>query len=237
MKKYLIYALTDPRTNEIRYVGKSESGLRRPRAHRCPSNHTKTHCSRWIAELTTAGLTYGIQVLEEVTAADLLDVAECRWIARLRTEGCPLTNITDGGGGTRGWRWTDEQRQRQSDRLRGRPLSEDTRQRLSAAQTGHQHSTETLAKMSATRKGRTPSAEHRTALAHAGMGHPVSDEARAKMAAAKQGKKRSRESVEASARGLRGHIVSEETKAKIAEAQRKRHAAKRDQKLEPIDPV
>jgi hypothetical protein len=232
-KQYLIYALTDPRTGEIRYVGKSEHGLARPRAHDCPSNRTNTYCSRWIAKLKAQGITYGIQVLEELSARDLLSEAEERWIAKLRAEGCKLTNLTNGGGGTKGRSWTEEQRRRQSERCKGVPLSLEQREKLRIANTGKKASAETKAKMSATRKGRTISEAHRKALSESLKGHPVSAEAREKMAAAKRGKKQEPEVVAARAQRMKGHIVTAETRARISEAKRRSNAAKRAKQVEP----
>jgi hypothetical protein len=56
--KFLIYAMADPRTEELRYVGKSCSGLRRQRQHLCPStlqSKPKTYCSAWIKSIFLQG--------------------------------------------------------------------------------------------------------------------------------------------------------------------------------------
>lgn len=39
--KFLIYGLTDPITDELRYIGRSSSGLNRPRQHLAPSVYNK----------------------------------------------------------------------------------------------------------------------------------------------------------------------------------------------------
>lgn len=38
MPRHLIYALVDSQTQEVRYVGRSSSGLARPKAHMYPCN-------------------------------------------------------------------------------------------------------------------------------------------------------------------------------------------------------
>lgn len=94
---FLIYGLVDPRTRLIRYVGLSSSGLRRPRAHRCPSC-PDTYCRRWVITLQRLELDYAIVVLETVSNAIELADAERWWIAYGRACGWPLTNCTSGGG-------------------------------------------------------------------------------------------------------------------------------------------
>jgi len=79
--KYLIYGLYDPRTGDCRYIGKSSSGLDRPKDHGRSSTlrYEDTYKSRWIKELLSQGLSYDIKVLEEPTREELSN-AEIRWI-------------------------------------------------------------------------------------------------------------------------------------------------------------
>ena len=101
--QFIIYGLTDPDTNEVRYVGKSASGLDRPREHKKPCNlETETHKNHWIKSLMNQGKTYGIKVIEEVTNPDLLSDREIYWIATYKQSGVKLTNGTDGGEGALG---------------------------------------------------------------------------------------------------------------------------------------
>ena len=107
--RFIIYALIDPRTGAVRYVGKSSSGLERPRDHaRCARGDTSTHCARWIRQLQAFGLTYEIVVLEVASAAAPLGDRERWWIAFARAWGCSLTNLTDGGDGSPGYAHTAE---------------------------------------------------------------------------------------------------------------------------------
>ena len=101
MTRYLIYGLIDPRNEGLRYIGRSSSGLNRPKAHE--RDTTNSHKTRWIAQLKAAGLTYEIEVLEVVESPDLLNEAECFFIAYFRSLGCRLTNLTDGGERVGGW--------------------------------------------------------------------------------------------------------------------------------------
>lgn len=100
--KFLIYGLVDPRTKLVRYVGKSSSGLTRPRSHLCPSNLAhRTYSARWIKSLLALGLRYEIVVLE-TPHKEILSDTERWWIAYGRASGWPLTNLTDGGEGAFG---------------------------------------------------------------------------------------------------------------------------------------
>lgn len=74
MNKYIIYGLVDPRSGELRYVGKSCSGLKRPKAHLAPSNLKKaTHKNNWIRQLLAAGARPDILVIEETDEAGLVE--------------------------------------------------------------------------------------------------------------------------------------------------------------------
>jgi len=121
-------------------------------------------------------------------------------------------------------------------------LSEDTKKKLSAINTGKKHSAETRAKMSASHKGlaskwmkgRSPSAATRAKLSVAGMGRIPTEETRAKLSAANKGTK---PSVLAIARGIEvntgkhssrkgkpGKKHSDETRRKMSESHKTRLA-------------
>lgn len=112
--RYLIYALVDPCTYEIRYVGKSTSGMYRPRSHKQPSSlRKKDHKNHWIKKLQSEGKLYEIAVLEYVSDPSKLSAAEIKWISFIRCLGCHrLTNLTDGGEGSLGRNKTPEEIER-----------------------------------------------------------------------------------------------------------------------------
>lgn len=104
MSKYLVYALKDPRTQEIRYIGKSSIGLKRPKKHKNSSElKKKTHKTYWIKSLISLGLMYEIEVLEECSSEEQVMQQEMYWIKFHRDIGTDLTNLTDGGEGNSGW--------------------------------------------------------------------------------------------------------------------------------------
>lgn len=113
MKITKIYVLRDPRTNEVRYVGKTVKDLSsRLSAHINASRKKKTHCGQWIQSLWKIGLR---PIAEEIDQA-LGDWAEKErfWIAHYRAETAKLTNQCDGGEGVCGIVWSAERRQHHS---------------------------------------------------------------------------------------------------------------------------
>lgn len=97
-----VYGLTDPRTGEVRYVGKTTWTL----AHRLKGHisdakcNTHTHKARWINDVLKVGLRPRAVPLETVPSAQW-EQAERRWIAAFPR----LTNTT-AGGQVGGWGWS-----------------------------------------------------------------------------------------------------------------------------------
>lgn len=204
----IIYGLVDPRTQLVRYVGKSTSGLTRPRAHRSASGRAAaTHSANWIRQLKSLGLDYEIVVLDQGSATEL-PALERWWISYGRASGWPLTNLTDGGEGSVGATQSAETRARISAANRGRKRTPEFRARMSVI--AKSRSPETLAKIGAA-SAALP-AETRARIGMQLRGRKASPELRAKLSAAHM-----------------GHVVSEETRRKIAESNRRTKALKRMQ--------
>ena len=101
MSRIFIYGLRDPRSMMIRYVGKTNTGMRRPLSHaekQCLDIERNTHKVNWIRSLLKLGLMYEVVVLEHVSIVADLDSAERKWIRWGREAGV-LVNLTDGGTG------------------------------------------------------------------------------------------------------------------------------------------
>src|SRR5215472_11891881 len=93
---WVIYVLRCPRTNAIRYVGKTTQ---------IPRNRLRTHIAesqvqsatsarnRWVASLVAIGLRPTIEVVESGSGNAWKD-SERWWIAFYRTQGVELTNGT-----------------------------------------------------------------------------------------------------------------------------------------------
>ncbi len=147
--KFIIYGLVDPRNGQLRYIGKSTSGLRRPQEHSHPSRLKKnTHKINWILQLRSLGLKPIITVLQEFGETDILYQAEHFGISYFRQLGMPLTNLADGGPGSTGATWvhTDESKKNMSIARKGKGIpnqydlgaimSEETKRKISLAHIG-----------------------------------------------------------------------------------------------------
>lgn len=108
MRSYLVYGLIDPRSKELRYVGLTMTGLQfRMYQHlRDARVGVQRRCARWLKGLLAAGLAPEVEVLEVCKSAGTMVEAEQHHIAYFRSIGCNLTNLTDGGDGTFGYRHT-----------------------------------------------------------------------------------------------------------------------------------
>jgi len=139
--QFIIYGLEDPRTGEVRYVGKSSSGLRRARSHSGPKRSASehTHKARWVRSLLARGEKPRVVVLEVCAADDLADV-ECYWIAQGRGLGWRLTNATKGGDGLGGFKHSAATKKKigaaNASALRGRRATAEARANQSAALRG-----------------------------------------------------------------------------------------------------
>src|ERR1035437_1197902 len=94
--KIFIYELTDPITNQPRYVGKTNNLSYRLYSH----THKKenTHKGNWIQSLKNKGKQPIIQVIDEVDEEEW-KFWERRYISLYKSWGFCLTNGTIGGDG------------------------------------------------------------------------------------------------------------------------------------------
>lgn len=99
--EYLIYTLSDPKTDELRYVGKTSMSLEeRLKHHIWPSSlKEKTYRANWISSLMAKGLKPKIELLEEHKTQSELDEAEIFYIEYFRAIGFRLVNTSNGGDG------------------------------------------------------------------------------------------------------------------------------------------
>lgn len=119
-----IYALKDPITNEIRYIGKTVSSLdRRLRGHVCNRVMSgRSYLGNWIKSLYNKNLKPVISLIEECED-NIWEEREKYWIRTMRQDGVRLVNFTQGGEvGCLGYKHTDEAKKRIS-LLNSRPKS------------------------------------------------------------------------------------------------------------------
>jgi hypothetical protein len=151
--KFLIYGLVDPRDGQLRYVGKSSSGLKRPRSEW--RNALAGHEGRgrkvcWIKNLLKAGLElYGVVVIQEFDDDGILGQAERFWIAYFRQIGCRLTNDTDGGEGVSGYIPTADLRRARSEFFRSVTRTPEWKENISKSKLGKKRSAEEIAAVAA----------------------------------------------------------------------------------------
>lgn len=99
MKTVYVYALTDPDTEEVCYIGRTVNPYKRNLAHGDVSlRWDKSPKAKWMAELKAQGKTPNMHVLE-ACAFDGWQEGEQRWISHYRKVGAPLLNKKMGGGG------------------------------------------------------------------------------------------------------------------------------------------
>lgn len=103
MRMTSIYVLLDPRTQEVRYVGKTVHALHERLANhvRAAQRGAKLYSSNWIKGLLDAGVTPAIEEIE--VAGENWAEREKYWIDHYR-KAIPgrLTNLADGGQGLSG---------------------------------------------------------------------------------------------------------------------------------------
>jgi hypothetical protein len=89
---WYVYALCDPDTFAIRYIGKSSNPAKRLAAHR--SDSASTPIREWLASL---GAEPNIRILEESATETGALVLEHGWVAQLTKQGVVLLNGVPGG--------------------------------------------------------------------------------------------------------------------------------------------
>jgi hypothetical protein len=98
-KPVSIYALVDPRTDQIKYIGKSVKPEKRFRDHVSPFYmKAETHKNHWLRQLDREGLKPRLKILHEVPA-HIANEAEEAAIMVAKIFGDRLTNGTNGGDG------------------------------------------------------------------------------------------------------------------------------------------
>ena len=152
MRKGIIYLAHNTVNNKI-YIGQTIQKLS-ARKHGHLFKVKKGFNSYFCNALRKYGIdVFEWDILEEVTI-DELDNAEIFWIQYFKYIGAELYNLTDGGNvGTRGYRFSDEAKQRMSEERKGRTHSTETRMKMSDAHQGHKFSDTSEEKMSISKSG------------------------------------------------------------------------------------
>lgn len=147
-----IYALCDPKTNSIRYIGKSIRPKERYTNHL--NDNSKTHKVNWINSLKSKGLKPTMIILQTLAENEDWQQAERDWIKRAKENGWNLVNSTDGGDGVLN-------------------VSGEGKERMLKAWKGRKHKPETLEKLSASSKGRVKSEKSKLILSEKMVGREI----------------------------------------------------------------
>jgi len=144
MSGVYIYALCDPESNEIRYVGKAVDLRKRLALHVC--ERTGTHKCKWVAKLAKRGLRPEIKELEFIPDAGDTgwQEKEIAWINRLRDFGCNLCNLLTGG--IAGMSHSQETKNKISKSLKGKKFTEAHKEKIRQATIGRVPSESTIEK-------------------------------------------------------------------------------------------
>jgi hypothetical protein len=134
MENTFIYALSDPRDNQIRYIGKANKPKDRYNNHYNSSRDKDTHKRNWINSVRKDGFRPEMIVLDEVPKTEW-QYWEKFYICLFKTWGFNLVNYTNGGDGStfgnkgswkkgniphnKGVTCSDETRKKISDKLTG----------------------------------------------------------------------------------------------------------------------
>jgi predicted GIY-YIG superfamily endonuclease len=128
----LIYVLKDPDTNEIRYVGKTINLRKRYNIHTSKKTQEKikTYVSYWLLTLLNNNKKPILEIIERCTKKDWVE-REIYWIDYYKNLIPNLCNISKGGEGGNGNTWTEAQKLKQSEILKGRKLTEEHKRNIS----------------------------------------------------------------------------------------------------------
>lgn len=115
-----IYKLIDPRDGLVRYVGKANKPRTRLYRHiqAAKNNSRKTRVCAWVKTLLNNNLVPIMEIIEECNF-EIWESREQYWIAFYQHE--KLTNLSPGGEGIKGYKWTEERKEKQRLRMLGKP--------------------------------------------------------------------------------------------------------------------
>lgn len=211
MNTVFIYALCEPDTGEVRYVGKAKDPKKRLSTHL--AGKSQCHRTNWISSLRAKGLKPSLEILDEVSENDWQQW-EVAWIEFFKDQGFNLVNTTLGGEGLHNP--SEEVRSKMSVSNFGKKRTLETCAKIRAANIGRKHSVETCAKISAAHKNMSADARARM---------------RATMRIGHLGMKRSPESVARSSAAHRGMKRSDEARANMSAAMKRNYEKKKEKEM------
>lgn len=188
-----IYALCEPASRVVRYIGKTDKPKKRIREHRaCDKRCRSTRKIEWVRSLLRSGRHPEFIVIDEVPS-DNWQHFERYYIQQAKDAGFDLFNLTPGGDGFgagedhpwHGGCHSAEVKARISAAHKGRSLSDATKEKLRELALLRRHTVETRAKISAAGAGVPKSESHKLKIKAALTGKSKSAEHRAKLRASR----------------------------------------------------
>lgn len=228
-----IYILIDPKTYRIKYVGKTENLRDRYIFHL--RDRRNAHKWNWINGLKSENL---LPLMKTIEICSLEDSSwyEMWWIAYGKSCGWKLTNKTNGGEGTYGYRHTEEAKNKIAERSRNQSSEqvEKHRQRMIGKRyaLGNKHTEEHKAYMREKQTGRIVSKETREKLSESRKHIIITDEWRTNISKSMKGKQHwlgkkhteeSKKKISEAKKGQsygKGRKASDETRRKLSESHR-----------------
>lgn len=154
MRTGIIYGYTNLESGKM-YIGQTLHPERRWNAHRYGK-----YKNGWHKDYQNNPDKYEYSVIEYDVPEDKLDEREIFWIKFLDSYNNGY-NLTEGGGGSRGFKLSDETKHKISELHKGKHYSEETKKKISESckgennpMYGKHHSEETKQKMSESNKGK-----------------------------------------------------------------------------------
>lgn len=134
-KSWFVYSLVDSRdTDTVRYIGITNAPRRRLSHHYSPALDGHTRKARWISKVLREGGQVLMGFFECGLSQAEAKLVEISLISTHKSRS--LTNLTLGGDGTAGWEPSDEVKEKIAATRRGKPLSVETRAKLSCVNMG-----------------------------------------------------------------------------------------------------
>jgi len=163
----VIYALFSTRNPEdYRYVGLTMYKMQlRMHQHKSRMNkNSKSYVHKWWRKEIADGYSVDYKILHVVQEHESINELEKQYITQFLNEGYRLTNLTEGGEGAPGYRFSDEQKQAQS--IRNKELHQknpEIKEKIKASLQKYQeeHPEEVAAQAEAGRKWAEEHPEHR----------------------------------------------------------------------------
>lgn len=227
MTTTFIYGLIDPRTNQLRYIGKANDIQKRLYAHYKDATCKNTYKSQWLKGLFKENKKPKVIIIEEVPKK-CWQKYEKYWIEYYKNKGCKLTNGTNGGDGVimigvdnPMFGVTGEKHH-----WWGKKHSEESKRKVSETRIAKGIKLpDHIVKQTADKlRGRKHTEEHKFKISQGNKGHIVTQETRDKISKSHIGLARDEASKEKQRIKMTGRKASEETRTKMSIAQKNRQA-------------